>query len=63
MPPAARASALKGEAHDPYGAVMGVAAEFAVIAAHRPHRRPPTAAAAVNVGRAMLLMCISRETE
>src|ERR1700722_20621064 len=60
MPPAARASALKGEAHDPYGAVMDAAAEFAVIAAHRPNTRPPTAAASANVDRMMLLMCGSR---
>src|SRR5882757_5318100 len=72
IPPAARASALKGEAQDPYGAVIGAgdvaaagavvvgAAECDVIAANRAKRMQPARGVAVNSDRLMLLMCGSR---
>src|SRR5450755_3727496 len=63
IPPAASASALKGEAQDPYGAVVGAAevvagallagaAECDIMAANRLKRMQPTRGAAVNADRA-----------
>src|SRR5882757_5489277 len=65
IPPAARASALSGEAQEPYGASIGAgeavagavvagAAECDVIAANRPKRTQPTRGAAANADRAMV---------
>src|SRR5258707_8113825 len=58
IPPAARASALKGEAQEPYGATAGAACDRALMTAtaKRQMRTRRRSGAAMNFDRALLLM-------